>query len=147
MLLGSVLLLTTGWVVEDRQRDATEADLARCRVVATERVTETERSLASMADYLRPGLLAVPAEARDSLYVAMSEAAVDDVPRVQEALDGCRAVDASWFHPDLQQRRDDYVAHLSQTLAMLESVVEDGRLYYRDTPELDAERERLFGTG
>ena len=102
--------------------------------MATEQVAATEKSLATMADYLRPGLLSVPIEARDSLYVAMSEAAVDDVPRVRAALDSCRAVDASWIHPDLQQRRDDYVGYLTDTVALLETVVEDGRLYYRDTP-------------
>ncbi len=128
-------------------RDATEADLARCRTEATEQVAATERSLASMADYLRPGLLAVPIEARDSLYVAMSEAAVDDVPRVRAALESCRSVDPSWIHPDLQRRRDDYVGYLTETVALLETVAADGRLYYRDTPELDAERDRLFGTG
>lgn len=140
-----LLVLATGWVVEDRMRGATEVELERCRTVATEQVAATEKSLATMADYLRPGLLSVPIEARDSLYVAMSEAAVDDVPRVRAALDSCRAVDASWIHPDLQQRRDDYVGYLTDTVTLLETVVEDGRLYYRDTPELDAERDRLFG--
>lgn len=144
-MVAGLLVVATGWVVEDRLRGATEVELERCRTVATEQVAATEKSLATMADYLRPGLLSVPIEARDSLYVAMSEAAVDDVPRVRAALDSCRAVDASWIHPDLQQRRDDYVGYLSDTVALLETVVEDGRLYYRDTPDLDAERDRLFG--
>ena len=90
----------------------------------------------------------MPIEARDSLYVAMSEAAVDDVPRgAARPWSSARAVDPSWIHPDLQRRRDDYVGYLTETVALLETVVADGRLYYRDTPELDAERERLFGTG
>ncbi len=143
----AALLLAGAWLVEDRWRGSTEAALERCRSGAAEQVVATERSLASMADYLRPGLLTVPVEARDSLYVAMSEAAVDDVPRVREALATCRAVDASWVHRDLQRRRDDYVDHLTRTLDLLESVVADGRLYYRDTPELDAQRERLLGDG
>lgn len=147
VVAAGLLVVTSGWVVEDRLRDSTEVALERCRTVATEQVAATEKSLATMADYLRPGLLSVPVEARDSLYVAMSEAAVDDVPRVRRALETCRAVDATWLHPDLQQRRDDYVGYLTETVALLETVVEDGRLYYRDTPELDAGRERLFGTG
>ncbi len=141
------LLLAGAWLVEDRWRGSTETALERCRSEAAEQVATTERSLASMADYLRPGLLSVPIEARDSLYVAMSEAAVDDLPRVREALDTCRAVEPSWVHPDLQRRRDDYVDHLARTLDLLEGVVVDGRLYYRDTPELDAQRARLFGSG
>ncbi|QIK65908.1 hypothetical protein G7072_05760 [Nocardioides sp. HDW12B] len=143
----TALLLAGAWLVEDRWRGSSEAALERCRSEAAEQVAAAERSLASMADYLRPGLLTVPAQARDSLYVAMSEAAVDDLPRVQTALDTCRAVDPSWVHPDLQRRRDDYVDHLARRVDLLEGVVADGRSYYRDDPELEAERERLFGTG
>lgn len=140
----ATLLLAAAWLVEDRWRGSTEAALERCRSEAAAQVAATDRALATMADYLRPGLLTVPVEGRDSLYVAMSEAALDDVPRVRAALETCRAVDPTWVHPDLQRRRDDYVDHLVATLAVLEDVVADGRLYYRDTPELDAERERLF---
>lgn len=132
-------------VVEDRVRGSEETALAACRATAAETLAAADERFAVMAAYLRPGLLTVPEAARASLLVVMSDTAADYAPRVEAALETCAAVRPVWFHRDLAARRDAYVDHLSATAELLRSIQGDGGRYYRDTPELDAERLRLFG--
>lgn len=99
-----------------------------------------------MADYLRPALLSMPGAARDSLFALMAETADTRRVGVRSALDTCNDVTSVWFHPGTRQRRDAVVTHLVHTVELLDAIALDGRAYYRDTPALNAERERVFGT-
>jgi hypothetical protein len=147
VVVALVAVPVVGLVAEDRLRSEQEQALADCRAEGAEALRRAEARLQATADYLRPGLLAVPEAARDSLYVAMSDAAADREPDLLDARASCAAVSPSWFHPGLQERRDAYVAHLSASIDQVAAIRGDGRLYYRDTPELDDERDRLFGEG
>jgi hypothetical protein len=137
-------VLTVGWLVDDRARTAGEETLAACTAQAEVALARQEERFEFMADYLRPALLALPVEGRDSLYALMSRTASENVPRVRAALDRCTEVQPAWFHPDLRSRRDAVVDHLSATVTVVESIEADGERYYRDTPELDAQRRALF---
>lgn len=140
-------VLAVGWLVEDRARTAGEEALAACTAQAEVALTRQEERFEFMADYLRPALLALPVEGRDSLYALMARTASENVPRLRAALDLCAEVRPAWFHPDLGSRRDAVVEHLTATVAVVESIESDGERYYRDTPELDAQRRALFGGG
>jgi hypothetical protein len=141
-VLGAVL--GAAWVWQDRARAAVEAELATCATGAEAALQRQDERFEYMADYLRPALIALPVEGRDSLYALMARTASESVPRVREALDTCRGVQASWVHRDLRSRRDALVEHLAATVTVLQAIEEDGREYYRDTPELDAQRDELF---
>jgi uncharacterized membrane-anchored protein YhcB (DUF1043 family) len=140
------VVLTVGWVVEDRTRATSEKALAACTAQAEDALTRQEERFEFMADYLRPAMLALPAGGRDSLYALMSRTAAESAPRVATALDRCAGVRPAWFHPDLRSRRDAVVEHLATTLAVVEQIEADGERYYRDTPELDAQRRALFAS-
>lgn len=139
------LVLTIGWVWHDRSRATAEEALSACTAQAREALRIQDQRFEFMADYLRPALLSLPPEGRDNLYDLMARTAAEAAPRVRDAGAACERVQASWAHPDLRTRRDDLVRHLSETLAVLRTVELDGRRYYEDRPELDAERAALLG--
>jgi hypothetical protein len=141
-VIGAVL--GAGWLWQDRARSAGEAALATCTTTAREALQRQDERFEYMADYLRPALIALPVEGRDSLYGLMARTAAESAPRVREALDACRDVETSWFHPDLRSRRDALVEHLAATVTVLQTIEDDGREYYRDVPDLDAQRDELF---
>lgn len=134
-----------GWVVGDRAREADETALAACSNRAEAALERKDERFEFMADYLRPAMLALPVEGRDSLYGLMSRTATETAPPVRRALETCARIRPAWFHPDLQSRRDAVVEHLTESITVVESIEEDGRRYYQDTPELDAQRSELFG--
>jgi hypothetical protein len=137
-------VLAVGWVVEDRARASAEETLAACSTQAQSALERQTERFEFMADYLRPAMLALPVDGRDSLYGLMSRTAAEMAPPVRDALETCRRVDPAWYHPDLTSRRDALVDHLAATVTLLEAIETDGRQYYQDTPELDAARRELF---
>lgn len=138
------LLIGAAWLVEARTRARDQEAVATCAAVAEDALRGQDERFEFMADYLRPAMLALPVGGRDSLYALMSRTAAESSPRVRGALATCERVEPAWFHPDLRSRRDALVEHLAATVSLLRSIESDGRRYYQDTPELDAQRTELF---